>query len=303
MKSFNIRIGETLRFFRNIRGFTQKEMLKSSADHTVPSRIENGKRDVKLKELDEILDTLSVNINEFITFSNFDSKQEIFRKEFYATAMDIDNPEKKAEMLQYYNSLVSATNRTSIQLSNLASTKAYFSQFWSEIESVTAAEIQEAYNLLVGTKYLLQYDYALIANMIHQFPAEQRKKIMEKAFPIADQHLRDLETLKHAYNTIPNAITACLQEKQYDEAKKYVELADTIDKAGRNVYHIMNINYLGNLIDFVVTGDRKYQKKINRYIDILHENGFTSMAKDSDEEVKRFTFGDVNKDDMPINTF
>lgn len=300
MEELKVKIGETLRFFRNLRGFAQKEVLKSSADHSIYSRIENGKRSVRLEELQEILDTLSVNIEEFIVFSDFGTKQEIFRKDFYAAAADLENPEKKSVMMRYYKEILSTKKKTALQLSNLSSFKAYFAQFWPEVETVTADEIQEACDLLANTDYLLQYDYALLANMIYHVSAKQRVELMKKAFPIIDPKLRDAETLKYAYNAIPNAITACIQGKQYDEAREYVKLVDNIDRIGKNLYHIMNIKYLENLINYIVTGDRVYQKNINRYIDILQENNFDLIAKSTAEEVKRFTFGEVGKNDLPV---
>lgn len=302
LENLKFKIGDTLRFFRNLRGFTQKEVLHSSADHSIYSRIENGKRSVRLEELQEILDTLSVNVEEFVAFSDFDTKQGIFRKEFYAVAVDLENANKKLILMEYYQELLSTQNKTAIQLSNLISIKAYFSQFWPEIEPVNSQDIQESYELLSNTRYLLQYDYTLLANVIYYVSATQRQLLMKKAFPIIDLQLRDLETLKHAYQAIPNVITVCIQEKQYDEARNYIKLVDNIDRTGKNLYHIMSIKYLENLVNYIVTGDRIYQKKINRYIDILQENGFQSVAKDTAEEVRRFTFGEVKKDEMPVNT-
>lgn len=303
MKDVKTRIGDTLRFFRNLKGFTQKEVLKTSADHSIYSRIENGKRSVRLEELQEILDTLSVNIDEFVAFSNFDTKQGVFRKEFYAAAVELGNPEKKATMMQYYKEIMSTHKRTAVQLSNLASIKAYFSQFWSEVDGIAPQEIREAYELLSSTDYLLQYDYALLTNMVYNFSADQRKILMKKAYPIIDQSFRDAETLKLAYNVIPNAITACIQEKQYDEAKKYAKMIGMIDKSAKNVHIIMNIKYLENLIYLITTGERKYQKRINRYIDILHEHGFTTLADNYEKEVKKLVFGNIEKDEVPVNTF
>ncbi|MBP1045459.1 helix-turn-helix domain-containing protein [Enterococcus sp. BWM-S5] len=302
MKNLKIRIGDTLRFFRNLKGFTQKEVLKTSADHSIYSRIENGKRSVRLEELQEILNTLSVNIEEFITFSDFDINQGVFRKDFHSAAVELDNPEKKVIMIQYYKEILLEQKKTAVQLSNFVSIKAYFSQFWSEIPPVSSEEVREAYELLSNTEYLLQYDYALLANMVYQFSTDQRRTLMKKAYPIADKQSRDAETLKHAYNVIPNAITACIQAKEYGEAKEYAQMIDTIDKAAKNLHIIMNIKYLENLIYFITTGDRAYQKKINRYIDILQEHGFTAIAEASDKEMKKFVFGDIENGEVPIST-
>lgn len=297
-----MKIGETLRFFRTLRGFTQKEVLQSSADHSIYSRIENGKRSVRMEELQEILDNLSVNIEEFVSFSDFDTKQGIFRKKFYAAAVDLENIDKKLIVMKYYKEFLLAQNKTAIQLSNLISIKAYFSQFWSEIESVSEQDIQDSYELLSDTEYLFQYDYTLLANMIYYVSAAQRRLLMKKAFPLVDLQLRDPETLKHAYQAIPNVITVCIQEEQYEEARDYIKLVDNIDRIGKNLYHIMSIKYLESLVNYIVTGDRVYYKKINRYIDILQENGFNSVAEDTAEEVRRFTFGEVKKEEMPVNT-
>ncbi|WYJ88388.1 hypothetical protein A5888_000107 [Enterococcus sp. 9E7_DIV0242] len=302
VKELKMKIGDTLRFFRTLKGFTQKEVLKSSTDHSIYSRIENGKRSVRLEELQEILDTLSVNIEEFISFSGFDTNQGVFRKNFYGAAADLEDLEKKAIVIKYYREILATPKKTTVQLSNLVSIKAFFSQFWSEVVPVTQEEIQEAYDLLSNTDYLSQYDYALLANIVFQFPTEQRKVLMKKAYPIMDQSLRDPETLKLAYNAIPNAMTACIQEKQYDEGKEYAKMIDTIEKSAKNVHIIMNIKYLENLIYLITTGDRSYQKKINRYIDILQEHGFTAIAEASDKEMRILTFGEIDKGDVPINT-
>ena len=76
-------IGDTLSFFRSKLNYTQKEMLTNHSDPSSYSRIENGKQSIKISELEQILDRLSLTMEEFVSFSPLNNDQQEFRELFF----------------------------------------------------------------------------------------------------------------------------------------------------------------------------------------------------------------------------
>lgn len=68
-------VNETLLFFRQNMKFTQKEVLPYH-DTSAYSRIESGKREIKMSELTAILNKLSISPEEFICHSSLDDDQK-----------------------------------------------------------------------------------------------------------------------------------------------------------------------------------------------------------------------------------
>ncbi|MBM7687834.1 transcriptional regulator [Enterococcus ureilyticus] len=298
-------IGESLRFFRKNLNITQKEMLDNYLDPSTYSRIEHGKQVIKIDALAEALKKLSLSSEEFFARVPLDKEQKNFQELFYFCASHIDNQAKKQELIHYYNK-IQYKQRDLKEFSNYIVIKSYFSQFWPEIEPISAQESQQAARYLLKKDYYQHYDYVLICNMISLFTFSQQDAIVARAIPIADENQRDYSTKKFAYTTITNLITARIYEKDYSGAQKYIFFANKQDVTGSNYNYRMNLQYLHNLLQYLLTGNHQYMEHIYDFIRLLENIGDGLQAENLKKEIKFLTydyFPEIDRTDYPIGLF
>ncbi|MBM7688412.1 transcriptional regulator [Enterococcus ureilyticus] len=282
-------LGDTLRFIRTKKDIKQKEMLPNHQDSSTYSRIENNQRFVKLNDLATILKQLNIQSEEFFSLTSLDDHQETFNYLYYYCGNHPNNKASKKKLLDIYYQIDSKTYRNIQEISNYYAIKCYFHTIWEEVSSITLDEINVIYSTLSNTKYYFCFEYKLLSNLISFFNPQQTKILIQKAYPIKDEDNRDYTTKKFAYNTLINAITVTLYNKDYDSTRKYIKIAKTLDKSNSNYSYRMNLKYLENLTDWLLTGEIKYMQQINNFITILSDIGDTTHANNIKQEVKELT--------------
>ncbi|MHC5217288.1 helix-turn-helix domain-containing protein [Enterococcus sp. LJL128] len=296
-------IGETLRFFRSKLNYTQKEMLQNHSDPSSYSRIENGKQLVRLNELEQILDRMSVTAEEFLNFSPLDKDQQSFRELFYYCATHLENKTKKKQLLDYYFKMKKESKDSLRALSNYIGIKGYFHTYWEEIEPLDSNGISNIFDYLMNKNYYIQYDYIIMSNTIPLFNNKQVDLIFNRAFPIKDEEKRDITTKKFAYNVILNIISIKLYERDYQLAEKYIALAKKQDKSSKNYSYLMNLQYLNNLLQYLKIGDLSYLNKVYDFIHLLEDIGDSFHAELLKKEVKILTYDnkETKYSDYPVS--
>lgn len=282
-------IGETLKFFRKMKGFTQKEMLTKHVDPSTYSRIESNKRSIKWNDLQTILETMKIVPEEFFSLVVVDKEQEWYRETYYYCAEHPDDQSKKIELVTYYKHIEKLDNKNLKELSNFIAIKANFHLKWSEIGEITPSEISSTYKMLSKKKFYFQYDYILINNLITFFSNKQIDTIMAKAFPLQYRHKRDITTKRFANNIWINLISIKIYKEDYIGSKEYLKLANKYDSVKDNYYFTMNLRYLENLTLYMETGIPEYYEKILEFLHIIETIGDWQFANEVRNEIQTVT--------------
>lgn len=247
--------GELLKVIRKNKGLAQKDVTTRYIDRSAYSRLETGSRDMKLGELREILEKLSVNGSEFVPLTSIDKDQNYFREIYYYCAKHPNNKATKKKLLNYFEKLVKIGKMSYRQFCNYLSIKVYFQNHWEEIEGISDSEVMQVYNILSKKSYYYQYDYIMLTNLMLYFSKKQADLLIMKAIPIKDEEKRDYTTKNFAYNSILNLITIRIYDSDFESAEKYIKLAKKQDKNSRNYNYRINLEYLENLYKFLVSGE------------------------------------------------
>ncbi|WP_348922427.1 helix-turn-helix domain-containing protein [Enterococcus rotai] len=300
-------IGETLRFFRKKLHLTQKEMLDNYLDPSSYSRIEHGKQVIRIDTLADVLKKLSLSSEEFFARVSLDEEQKQFKELFYYCASHLDNQTKKQKLISYYSRLKEKQLNLK-EYSNYIVIKSYFSQFWREIDPITEQEIVKTAEYLLKKDYYQQYDYIIICNMIRLFTFKQQDLIIARAIPIPDENQRDYITKNFAYTTITNLITSRIYEKDYSGAQKYIVFANKQDMTASNYNYRMNLQYLHNLLQYLLTGNHKYMEHVYDFVRLLENIGDILQAENLKKEIKFLTYNQVpvskkGDKDYPVGIF
>lgn len=277
-------IHEVLRFFRKKLQFTQKEILPD-LDPSVYSRLEGGKQEIKLNDLKQIMNSLSLSQEEIFFNAPLDSEQRKYLTLFYYCSQNLHNLKKKQELLLYYEEIKNKSKNLR-ELSNYIAIKSYFSQLWEEVDRLTNEEINTTYTMLVNKKYFQHYDYSIIRNLIRFFDKKQIDVLMMKIFPLKQQSPEMPFRSSLVYHIILNVITARLYDKDFEDAKKYVTLAKKQYKKRDDLFFRLNLKYLENLLNYLSTGDYQYMHRIQEYINLLEDVGDTELANHIQKEIK-----------------
>lgn len=284
-------IGKTFKFIREKKGLTQKEMTPIHIDTSTYSRVEGNKRIIKLDTLTEILDYLSIDNEEFFhmvsTSTTHDQKK--FRNLYYLAGSHLGNKVIKKQLLDYLSRLETIREKSLREQSNYIAIKCFFHQYWQEVSKPTTAEVMAIYDSLIQKDYYFQYDYILISNLISYFSEAQRENIIRKSIPIQDEEMRDHTTKKFAYNTILNMITVSIHNKEYEQAKKYISLGKRQDCLASNYSYRQNLQYLSDLLNFLLTSEPHYFTQILHFIEVLKNMGDSTTAEHVENELKSLT--------------
>ncbi|MFD2305960.1 helix-turn-helix domain-containing protein [Enterococcus termitis] len=280
---------ETLRFFRLKLKLTQREMMSDYTDPSTYSKIESGKRSLKVTELEEILGQVSINTEEFFSFTTFNKEQQDFREYFYYCGAHLENQTTKQKLLTYFFSLKNKEKKTLRELSNYIAIKNFFYAHWEEVDQITQTEVNDIFESLLKKSFYLQYDYVITANLIRFFTAKQADLLIARLFPIKYEEQRDFTTKKFAYNILINLISLKLYAQDYEGAEKYIKLAKKQDKQSENYSFKLNLQYLSNLLNYIIEGEPTYMERIYDFIHLLENTGDTLQAEQVKKEVKILT--------------
>lgn len=280
---------DTLRFFRKKLDLTQKEMMPGYSDPSTYSKIESKSRSLKVIELEEILSHISINAEEFFSFATFDKEQQFFRKYYYYCATHLENKSTKSKLLSYYYSIKSKNKKTLRELSNYIAIKNFFFAHWDEVDELFPDEITSAFNDLLAKSFYLQYDYIITNNIVRFLNAKQADLLISRMFPIKYEEQRDFTTKKFAHNILINLISLNLYAKDYTGAEKYIKLAKKQDKLNENYSFKLNLQYLTNLLNYLLEGEPVYMERVYDFIHLLENAGDTTHAQGVKKEVKMLT--------------
>ncbi|OJG90201.1 hypothetical protein RV15_GL001465 [Enterococcus silesiacus] len=261
-------------------------MMSEFTDPSTYSKIESGKRALKVNELEEILNQTSISVDEFFSFTTFDKQQQDFRETFYYCGAHLENKSTKQKLLNYYYSLKDKDKKTLRELSNYIGIKNFFNAHWEEVDPVTFEEITDIFQDLMNKSFYIQYDYIITANLTRFFNTKQADLVLARMFPIKYEEQRDFTTKKFAYNILINLISKRLYEKDYESAKKYIKLAKKQDKQNENYSFKLNLQYLTNLLNYIIEGELVYIERVYDFIHLLENTGDTLQAEQVKKEVK-----------------
>lgn len=289
-------IGDTLRFFRTKLKLSQKDMTPDYMDSSAYSRIESNTRSIKIDELQNIFRKTGIGSSEFFYFFDLDNELTKFKELYFYCGSHLDNKSKKLKMINYYEQLKNIENKNSVQLSNYIAIKNYFGSRWEEIEEISQDEADGIFELLFNKSFYLQHDYILISNIVRFFSPKQVDLIVPKIIPIPFEKNRNPETKKYAHNTLINIISLKLYLMDHDGAAKYIKLAKKQNKLETDYNFKLNLQYLNNLLQYLVTGDMVYIERVHDFIHILEDIGEDLHAEQVKKEVKILTLDkDSNK--------
>lgn len=297
-------VGDALKFIRKKKGYKQREMTTEYIDRSAYSRIENGTRSIRINDLQEILNKLSIQAGEFFSFANLneDYNQQEFRNTYYYCRKNTEDEQKKKKLLGYYGEALLKEDKNLRDISNYISIKNGFCTIWDEVNPITEEELQMIYELLIEKEYYFLYDYIIICNLIFQFSEEQADALITKAIPVKDAELRDYETKHIAHNAVLNLVTGRIYEGKYDEARKYIALAEEQIKSFNDYSSKMHLYYTANLLDYIVSGNPEYYYRIINYINVVKDLGEDLYASELTNEVQTLTHGNP-KEEMRNHNF
>jgi len=295
-------VGETISFFRKKLDFKQKDLVNSHMETSSISRIEQGIQSVKVDALIGILDKMSLTVEEFFSRCQVDQAQDEWKTLVYNCIDEPDNMDAKNALISYYKMLKNK-KKTLKEQANYFSIKMYFSRIWPEIAPISDLELEELYDYLKVKKYYQQYDYMIINNTILLMKDKQQEFIISRIIPIQDEDLRNDEVKRVARQIIINLITSKIYRKDFVGAKKYLQKTETLDRSNKDYYFALNVEYLKNLLGYLITGEAFYMKNIHTYINLLEFIGDKQTLDAVKEEVKILTYTNKNTVKMEDNDF
>lgn len=277
-------IQETLHFMRTNKKLAQRELLQY-VDASVYSKIESGKKNLRVNELLEILDRLSIPFDEFSKYIDIEQDQKKFRSLLTHYKNDPTDNTIKSNLLSYFYSLKFSINMSLNTLSNYVLLKTYFSSRWEEIPELTTTELQQIYELLYVKDYFFHYDYAILANTIYLFNDRQIDNLVKKTFPVQDMAYRNAATKEFITNLINNLITTLLRKEEYQKCNYYLSLAKEEKKEYDLTYKIV-VHFLENLTYFLQTNEKKYAEQLTTHINYLQTIEELDLAQSLKKELE-----------------
>lgn len=282
-------IGDTLRFFRTKLKISQKDMTPEYMDASAYSRIEGNVRSIKLDELQNIFEKTGIHSSEFFRFYDLDYRQTKFKELYIYCATHLENKSKKNKLIDYYYKLKSNNHKNSTELSNYIAIKNFFGPHWDEVEEITQQEVDHIFSIIINKKFYLHHDYVLISNIVRLFSAKQTDLIVPRIIPIPFDKNRNIETKKFAHNTLINIISLKLYAMDHSGAEKYIKLAKKQNKLETDYNFKLNLQYLNNLLQYLMTGEMVYIERVHDFIHILEDIGDDLHADQVKKEVKILT--------------
>ncbi|MDQ0871356.1 transcriptional regulator with XRE-family HTH domain [Paenibacillus sp. V4I3] len=98
MSTLLIRLGESIRELRKLKGFSQEELGEKSGFHfTYIGGLERGERNISLSNLEKVADCLSVNLSDILKSAELNDLS-LLSSEHEAATNEIMNALKKLEV-------------------------------------------------------------------------------------------------------------------------------------------------------------------------------------------------------------
>lgn len=294
-------IPNTIKKIRKAKGFTQTEVFKTTSNSKV-SRIENNVRDLRLEELNDVIKALTLEPIEFYHYASLSDFANSFSLKLRRLESNKDDEMLKQHMLDTYYLDEYKNSNQSNELAYYYSINFFFSDLWN-LQEITKDQKDHIFNHLLECRFYGCFEYLLYMNMITVIPFDQGKRLTDKMYPIKDENLRDPDTLKYARTGLLNLISQLLYNRNYREAKEYIELAGKVDINKKDYYFRFSIQYLKNIVSYCETEDTSYLIKATNFIELLKDTGDLTIASLLEKEMKQLisTNKKIGKEEIEIS--
>ena len=277
---------ESLSFIRKRLRISQGDMLENTTPSTY-SRIESGKRQMKLDQLKLIADKFGMNLKELLEFSTIDNEYELFINLFRTCAEDPNDDSNKKKLLKDFFPEKKIKFMNNNELTHYYVIKGYLGDEWTEIGIPTQEDLEFIVQYLCEKSFYTQKDYQIGMNIIKHLPLKQRTKIIDKMYPIILPENRTDSLKKYANHMVTNLISSCIYELEYETAFKYVQLAENTMDFSSDYYLRLNILYHKNVLLRYLKQDTLYIERARDIIKIMYAISDPSTAKQFETELNK----------------
>lgn len=279
-------INESIRFFRKNNRQTQKEVISEEISIATFSRFESGKGDLAVGELLLITDKLSLTFEELLAFSDSQTEQANYENLYFYCASHLDNQEKKAQLVKYYQSLNKKKNQTLREYSNLLGIKSFFSKYWQEIPRLTKVDVHEGYLYLLEREYFTHYDYSILLKLSVLLDYKEANTLMRRALPIQNLEKRSEKTKFFALNILRNMITNRLYQGDLHNTYKFIAYAKKQLENTSDYKIKIHITFFEYLTRYLETKEVDYYTKIINIINMMQDIGAEQEAEGLKHDMK-----------------
>ena len=279
---------EALSFIRRRLNISQGDMLENTT-HSTYSRIESGKRQIKIDTLGLIAKKFGMNFKELLEFSNFDSDYEQFIEIFRDCAQDPDDENNKKKLLEKFFPTKKIDQMNNDELTCYLAIKGHMGTKWLDIGPPTPNDLKFAVKYLTQKSFFTQKDYQIAMNVINHLTLKDRIRIVEKMYPVILPEKRTASLKRYANHMITNLITSCIYELEYETALKYITIAENTMDFSVDYYLRLNILYHKNVVLRYLKQDTIYITRAREIIQIMYAISDPSTAAQFEKELNELT--------------
>lgn len=279
---------ESLSFIRRKLNISQGDMLENTS-HSTYSRIESGKRQMKLEQLKLISDKFGMNLKELLEFSNIDTEYEQFLNLFRICADDPNNESNKNKLLKLYFPEKDINIMNSFELTYYYCIKSYLGAKWPDINTPTIKDTEFIIKYLTEKNFYTQKEYQIAMNILNHLPINNRIEIVDKMYPVLLPEKRTDSLKRYANHMVTNLISSCIYELEYETALKYVQLAENTMDFSVDYYLRLNILYHKNILLRYLKQDTLYIERAREIIKIMYAISDPETAKQFETELNNLT--------------
>lgn len=281
-------IFESMSFIRKRLNISQGDML-SNTTHSTYSRIESGKRQIKLETLLEIADRFGMNHEELFQFFDMDNEYQQFIDIFRTFADDTDDETNKEKLLTNFFPKKDLEKMDSYELTYYFSIKGHLGSILSDIGTPTAEDQKFIVKYLTTKSFYTQKDYQIGMNIITHLPLKERIKIMDKMYPVILPEKRTPSLKRYANHMMTNLISICIYKLEYETAMKYIEIAENTMDFSIDYYLRLNILYHKNVVLRFLKQDTVYITQAREIIKLMYAIGDPQTAKQFETDLNKLT--------------
>lgn len=279
---------ESISFIRKKMNISQENMLPDTP-HSTYSRIESGKRQIKLTTIKQIAQRFNMNLKELLEFSNVDTKYEQFNI-LLRECMATPNKElSKKQLLTHFYLPKNLKDMNDLELTFFYSIKGNLAPEWEEIGLLTEEETSFIINRLKQKSFFTQKDYQIAMNIINSITIQQSIELIDLMYPVYLPERRPDTLKRYANHMITNIITASIYELDYKTALKYVELAEKTMDFSADYYLRLNILYHKNVALRFLKSDTLYIERAREIIKIMYAISDPQTAEQFETELNHIT--------------
>lgn len=285
------RVNQLVKQVRLDVGKTQKIARRNVLSAAAFSKMENGQKILRFEELIQILQNLSVSLEDFVVEYVQAEITDTVRIKFVEAYMKLPSDEAKQEIIHLYNEL--ARRYPDLQPDEMS---VYFDikqglhkNFPDDISPVTQKELNKIVSIMANSsrKRFLNEDYRLISNLIMDMTEKQMMKIFGKVFPLDRTIQIGIKTKENLCNILVNTLTPALKRQEYDLFRYVLNVSKEHEYLyASNYYFKMHIAYLENLYLSVTESDLDALGRVKTFLETVEMLEPEDNVKKIKKEVK-----------------